>query len=119
MKAQLDEFGREVLDQTPRAVPVKFQTRTHAEQMREIIRQELSRYAESQAQETFEEADDFDIGDDYDPSSPYEMHFDPLETGTGAFEDERPIDQQSSAKAPQKDEPAHRADAPADPVKDD
>lgn len=43
----------------------------------EMVRREISMYAEAQGQETFEEADDFDIPDDpIEFSSPYEEHFD-------------------------------------------
>lgn len=33
----------------------------------------MSRLAEEAHMETFEEADDFEVGDDYDPQSPYEL----------------------------------------------
>lgn len=33
--------------------------------------------AEAEGMETFEESDDFDVGDDLDPSTPYEADFDP------------------------------------------
>lgn len=67
---------REKLDDTPVAIPLKFRrVETQADRMRRIIREEMSRAAEVQGYETFEEADDFSIPDDYDPSSPYEMSY--------------------------------------------
>jgi hypothetical protein len=43
-----------------------------------MIRQEVSRAAEELGDETFEEADDFDIEDDpVDPRTPYEAVFNP------------------------------------------
>lgn len=48
------------------------------ERIRDMVRSEHLRLAaESAGAETFEEANDFDVGDDYDPSSPYEEVFDP------------------------------------------
>lgn len=46
------------------------------ERVRQMIRSEqLARDAMLQGQETFDEADDFNVGDDYDPTSPYEEVF--------------------------------------------
>lgn len=69
----LDDNGHEVLDSTPIAVPVKFRGISHEDTIRQIIRQELSRAAQEDGDESFEEADDFDVGDDYDPMSPWEL----------------------------------------------
>lgn len=46
-------------------------------QMRQMLRAEISRLAEDAEQETFEEADDFEIEDDPMEPSPYELYFDP------------------------------------------
>lgn len=72
-----DEEGREILDGTPIAPPIGYKpTKSIAEQVREMVRSEHLRLAaESAGMETFEEADDFDVGDDYDPSSPFELIF--------------------------------------------
>lgn len=77
--AKLDELGREVLDPTPVAIPVGFQKpESLAETIRRLVRtEEFRRAVERQGMETFEEADDFEVGEDYDPSSPYETQFDP------------------------------------------
>lgn len=75
--ATFNKQGEEILDQTPVAIPVRLsRPATMAEQVRNLVRQQLSQYAADQGHETFEDADDFDVGDDYDPSSPYELEFD-------------------------------------------
>lgn len=68
----------EILDRTPVSMPVGFhRPPTLQEQMLRIIRSEQWRaHMEASGQETFEDADDFDVGDDYDPRSPYEQNFD-------------------------------------------
>lgn len=89
----LDEKGWEIPDQTPVAIPVRIQ-RYERDHIREIIRQELSRQAEDDGFETWEDADDFDVGDDFDPYSPYEEEFDPS-TGASLWDNQSP-----SADAP-------------------
>lgn len=73
----LDHRGREKPDPTPIAPPIgyKRQPSLH-EQIRQMVRSEkLAMEAAAQGYETFDEADDFDVGDDIDPSSPYEEQF--------------------------------------------
>lgn len=76
----LDENGHEVLDPTPIAPPIGYtRTPSLAEQIRSMVRSEkLAQAARDAGQETFEEADDFDIGEDYEPDSPYQANFDPM-----------------------------------------
>lgn len=71
--------GREIPDPTPMAPPLGYKdTPSMFEQMRALIHSEkLKAAAEEMGVETPEEGDDFDVGDDYDPSSPYEHNFDP------------------------------------------
>lgn len=73
-----DARGRELPDPTPMAPPVGFKKqKSLTEQIREQIRSEALRFAaESAGAETFEDADDFEVGD-FDPSSPYEEQFEP------------------------------------------
>lgn len=75
----LNVRGHEVPDPTVVEPPIGYiQQPDLMEQMRRMVRNELSRIAELQEMETFEEADDFDIDDDpVDYSSPYEEFFDP------------------------------------------
>lgn len=71
--------GEEIPDSTKPEVPLGFKKpESLAEQVRRLVRSEQMRLAaQSQGFETFEEADDFDVGDDFDPRSPYEEVFDP------------------------------------------
>lgn len=79
-RPSLDQDGREVLDTTPVAPPVGYRRQpSMVENIRAMIRSEKLRQEAAEAgYETFEEADDFDVGDDYDPTSPYEGDFEPL-----------------------------------------
>lgn len=75
----LDANGKFYGNPTPVAPPIgyKKQPSLH-EQIREMVRSEkLRQEVEAAGFETLEEADDFDVGDDYDPTSPYEYNFDP------------------------------------------
>lgn len=72
--ANYDRFGREVPDQTPVEMPLGFKRpRPLNEVVQELIRKEFSRQAEAQGQETFDEANDFDVDDDEFPVSPHEL----------------------------------------------
>ncbi len=74
----LDKNGHEIPDQTPLSLPLNFKRpETLAEQVQRLVRTHVSREAAAAGAETFEEAEDFDVDDDIDPSSPYEEHFDP------------------------------------------
>lgn len=80
-EAKLNEAGQEILDPVPMAPPVGYvREPSMADRIRDMVRGEHLRLAAlSAGQETFEEADDFEVGDDFDPSSPYEDTFDPVE----------------------------------------
>lgn len=69
---------KEIPDPTPIAIPAGFhRPPTLEERMMLFIRSErFKQHMDQSGEETFEEADDFDVGDDFDPSSPYEEHFD-------------------------------------------
>lgn len=103
----LDEFGREIPDPTPMAPPVGYR---RAPTMAEIIRQQiqgeaLARAAREMGKESWEEADDFDIGDDYDPTSPWEEQFDPVGYAPGALQrHEAAFLAAQAAKAPKQGE---------------
>lgn len=70
----------EDLDYTPVSIPLRFTRKSSlSEVVRHMVRSEqLAKAAEEMGYETFEEADDFDVGDDYDPHSPYEMEHEGL-----------------------------------------
>lgn len=88
---RLNADGQEVLDNTPVNIPLRFQrVKNLSDQIRETLRSEEFRaYLNSQELETPEEADDFDVGDDYDPRSPYEMTLDQELRGPQDDENER------------------------------
>lgn len=78
-QVRLDEFGREIPDSTPLRLPAGFKRpETLAEQVQRLVRTHISRMAEEEGYETFEDADDFEVDDEFDPSTPYEMFFDPV-----------------------------------------
>lgn len=70
----LDKFGHEVLDTTPvaRAVSIA-RPPSIQEQIRRYVQTELSRQAVEAGEESFEEADDFDVGDEPELRSRYEL----------------------------------------------
>lgn len=74
-----DKKRFEKLDPTPVSIPIGFEKPPSiAEEIRRFIRSyEFEKEMKSQGYETFDEADDFEVGDDYDPHSPYELEFDP------------------------------------------
>jgi len=80
-KSALNKKGQEVPDPVPMAPPIGYKKEpSMTERIRAMVRSEHVRLAAMKAgAETFEEADDFEIGDDYDPTSPFEEVFDPVD----------------------------------------
>ncbi len=77
----LDDNGHEIPDPNPVALPLGFKRpETLAEQIQRMVRTQVSDAALAGGAETFEDADDFDTGDDDDdePGTPYELEFDPV-----------------------------------------
>lgn len=76
-KVKLNEIGSEILDSTPMEPPLGFK---REESMFDVMRKMIAdreREIREAGYETPEEADDFDVDDDFDPTSPYEHNFDP------------------------------------------
>lgn len=75
-----DAAGGELMDPLPIAPPLGYKKQPSLkDQIRAmVISEKLRVEAETAGYETFDEADDFDIGDDFDPRSPYEEIFEPL-----------------------------------------
>lgn len=108
----LNERGQEVLDSTPMAIPFGFERPpTLQEQIRRLMRVEYDRMRAVTGNEDFEtpeEADDFDIGDDFDidPVSGHEYveSEPPLEAPTGNlkedFKTSEETPQEASSEAP-------------------
>lgn len=80
MRYFLDEKGREIPDPDPIAIPMGFKKpETLAEAVQRLVKSDQwAQQMNDTDQETFAEADDFDVGDDFDPSSPFEQVFDPI-----------------------------------------
>lgn len=101
--------GSEKLDPTPIAPPIGYQRQVPLHlQIREMVRSEaLRQAAEAAGAETFEEADDFEVDDDYDPTTPYENDFDPaLKDVREDIENERKTRSQAKEKLVAGDQPA-------------
>lgn len=69
-----DEDGGEVLDPTPMQPPLGYKkTPTLSEQIAmQVRRMKLELLNDDSVHETEEEADDFEVGDDFEPLSPHE-----------------------------------------------
>jgi hypothetical protein len=80
----LDSSGREVLNPVPMEIPLGFRRPLSLQdQIKRILRQEVSLHAMSQGMETFDESDDFEVDDsgfDLEPSSKYELMEDEVPT---------------------------------------
>lgn len=69
----------EEVDPEPIELPLRYKhPPTITEQIKRHVETALSRHALEQGFESFEEAEDFDVDDDFDPSSPWELEFDPV-----------------------------------------
>lgn len=71
--------GQEIPDPTPIAPPIGYKRQPSIfEQMRQMVLSDrLAAEASAAGAETFEEADDFDVGEDIDPRSGWENDYDP------------------------------------------
>lgn len=80
-KGQDPDTGREIPDDVPMQPAVGFVKQdSMVQRVREMVASELlRRHADAEGFDTFEEADDFDIGDDIDPDTPYEAEFEPVQ----------------------------------------
>lgn len=76
---RLDPDGHEIPDGKPLTLPSGFRRpETLAEQVQRLVRTHVSMEAARTGRESFEESEDFDVGDDEAPSTPYEEQFDPV-----------------------------------------
>lgn len=89
---------REHLDPTPIAPPIGWQKPRHIiDDIREMVRGELSRRAADGGYDSFEEAEDFDVDDEYDPTTPWEQYFEPTPIGVLR---ERQAQEQAASNSP-------------------
>lgn len=71
--------GHEVPDSTPMEIPAGFKRPESLQEMvQRLVRHQVSEAADAAGHETFEESEDFEVDDFFDPSSPYEEVFDPV-----------------------------------------
>lgn len=101
---KFDDRGRELPDDTPVEVPLNWKRPPSLREMiQQHIRTEMSLTAQGEGMETFEEADDFEVDEDPDPLSQYELR---------EMAEERP---KPPAEAPKEKPPesAKSAEAPA------
>jgi hypothetical protein len=93
------EDGSEKLDPKPVVSQIKTgQPLTIQQQVRQLVNQQLAAAAEAEGFESPDDADDFNVGDDYDPESPYEYNFDPaISSDATDFVEEVPTDGESAS----------------------
>lgn len=92
-----DEHGRELPDPTPIEIPVRFRGRPESltDQIRRMVRNELSEAAARSGHETFAEANDFDVDDEVDVPTRYEILGEEVPIGH-----DNPVDKPKSHKRP-------------------
>jgi len=65
--AMLDGKGREILNPKPLAIPVGMtKPQSLREEIQKVLREEVGRQAQEQGKESWEDANDFDVVDDFD-----------------------------------------------------
>lgn len=73
-KSRLNDKGQEVLNDAPVTLPVRYQRGDNiTERVQRMVEETISRRAEMAGLETLDDANDFDVGDDYDPRSEHEV----------------------------------------------
>lgn len=106
-------LGQEVVDDTPMAPPIGYVKQpSMVEHIRNMVRSEQLRLAaEAEGQESFEEAEDFDVEDEPEPISAYEWEpsFEPQEVYK-VTPSASPL--KSADEAPPSGDPAPGAPAP-------
>lgn len=96
--------GKEVLDPTPVAVPAGMgRPESLQETIRRLVRNEVSQVAQKYEMETFEEASDFDVDDEDDYLSPYEL--------TEMQEEQPYVDTETDQKRPEQSDNRAKRDA--------
>lgn len=92
---EFDELGREIPDPRPLEIPAGFKKpESITDIIQRLVRTQLSQRAQEEGNETWEEANDFDMDDD-DPDSlftPYELQ---------EMQEERPLADPGPAEQPE------------------
>lgn len=104
--------GNVVLDDVPMAPPIGYKkSPSMVEIVRDLVRQEkLAKDLEERGMETFEDSEDFDVGDDPEQlRSPYENQFDPLLSELAAAGKAAIRERERQEARKPKDKPAEKA----------
>lgn len=75
--SKYDKDGNEIMDSTPVAASLRIRPVSEYRRLTQMIRYEMSQAAAKSGFETLQESEDFDVGDDFDPTTPFEEQFDP------------------------------------------
>lgn len=105
-----NEKHQEIHDGKPVAIPAGFKHPPSIQDLiRRAIRQEISQGAKKEGHETFDEADDFDVDDDPELKSPYELDDN---QANAKFMEERPDERKVPDSDPgqQKSRPGNKND---------
>lgn len=73
--SRLNEGGYETLDDTPVSLPVRLMRGENiASEVQRLVQAQLSMLASNAGYESWEESNDFEVGDDWEPESQYEVN---------------------------------------------
>lgn len=116
--AFIDDLGREIPDPRPVQPPVGYKKQPSMfELIREATAREVALYAANREPESFEDSEDFDIGDDIDPSSPWENDFDPpFSEVRRAIEEHRAETARKASESPPEPKSTVPETLPRDPI---
>lgn len=70
--------GKEIFDPTPVAAPIGWKKPKSMQELMAKYMRDASEYAQRSGLETFEEAEDFEVGEEDDFETPWELEFDPI-----------------------------------------
>jgi len=109
---KLGSRGEEIVDSTRLFVAEDHTVLSLQQQIARVLRTELSKVADAQGFETYEEANDFDVDDGFDVQEPVSKYVDVQEE----FLDDHPhLRKRVGKKVPKLEKPAQPADIKAEP----
>lgn len=112
----IDDLGREIPDPRPMQPPIGYKKQPSMfDLVRDAVRREHALYAANREPETFEDAEDFDVDDDFDPQSPWENEFDPPWSEVRAAIEEERKKAAAAPPAPPAGQPSNSPPAPPPP----
>lgn len=118
--AEFDEFGAQIPDVTPVETPIQMRRMNRSfssDDVREIVRLEISRQAQLHGFDTIEEADDFEVDDDSpDFVSAFEMREEFERLPSGLMVEKKPAASPPVVGGGGGEPPASSVVAPVEPV---